>query len=98
MADRESIIRCLELEQADYKLDIDRLQMQVAGMVPKSQYHILEEEHHQATLKIKQMEFDIEDLRNVVDRANLDQESRGTSLKEIAEKYQLAIKGIRNEL
>lgn len=62
LADRESVIRCLELEASDYKLDIERLQLQIELMVPKAEHQDLQQSLHQAELKITDLKQENHDL------------------------------------
>lgn len=70
LADRESVIRCLEMESADLKLDIDKLSLQINGMVPRQDFEDLQKENKRQALKIEAQEAEISELHKIVDKAN----------------------------
>ena len=72
LADRESIIRCLEIEKQQDRHQIQALMRQIENMVPKQQHTLLQEEHCLAEQKIGSLQSDVVDMSSVIDRINLD--------------------------
>jgi molybdopterin-guanine dinucleotide biosynthesis protein len=60
----------MESDQANLKLEIDRLTDQIAQMVPRTDYEIVEDQKRAAENKIFLMEHERADLQEVVDRVN----------------------------
>lgn len=98
LADRDSIIRCLEMTSTDLKLQVDELTIKCNHMVPRCEYQSIEHEHSVAQDKIASCQKELIELQGMVDSYNTEKAQSKQSLQEIADKYLLAIKAIKSEL